>query len=159
VVVARPEVLQRSAGQRSLAPRNAGVSDGDARRLTGRARTKDALLVLFGQQAEAWPTVQLRLAAEPGGWTGIGNGYGRLVRRRLTVAADRKAQEFTRDRAIAGTPEDCIRQIAAWRDRCGADAMLFLLNEELPVDGLVDTVRLFGREVFPTFTDQSRQSS
>jgi len=68
-------------------------------------------------------------------------------------------EEFTRDRAIAGTPEDCIRQIAAWRDRCGADAMLFLLNEELPVDGLVDTVRLFGREVFPTFTDQSRQSS
>jgi hypothetical protein len=87
VVVARPDVLQHSAGQRSLVQRSAGVSDGDARRLTGRARTKDALLVLFGQQAEAWPAVQLRLSAEHGGWTGIGNGYGRLTRRRLTVSA------------------------------------------------------------------------
>jgi hypothetical protein len=82
VVVARPDVLQRSTVQRA-----SGISDGDARRLTGRARTKDALLVLFGQHAEAWPAVQLRLAAEHGGWTGIGNGYGRLARRRLTVSA------------------------------------------------------------------------
>jgi len=95
VVVARPDVLstgrrsagQHSAGQRSSVHRSAGVSDGDARRLTGRARTKDALLVLFGQHAEAWPAVQLRLSAEHGGWTGIGNGYGRLTRRRLTVSA------------------------------------------------------------------------
>jgi len=87
VVVARPDVLPHSAGQRSAVQRSAGVSDGDARRLTGRARTKDALLVLFGQHAEAWPAVQLRLSAEHGGWTGIGNGYGRLTRRRLTVSA------------------------------------------------------------------------
>jgi len=81
VVVARPGVLRR--GGRA----SAGVSDGDARRLTSRARTKDAVLVLFGEHAEGWPAVQLRLAAEPGGWTGIGNGYGRLVRRRLMVSA------------------------------------------------------------------------
>jgi hypothetical protein len=82
VVVARPDVVQRGA-----VPAGAGVSDGDARRLTGRARTKDALLVLFGQHAERWPAVQLRLSAEHAGWTGIGNGYGRLVRRRLMVSA------------------------------------------------------------------------
>ena len=64
-----------------------GVSGGDARRLTSRARSKDALLMLFGQQAEQWPAVQLRLSAEHGGWTGIGNGYGRLARRRLVVTA------------------------------------------------------------------------
>ncbi len=75
VVVARPGAIQR------------GVSDGDARRLTGRARTKDALLVLFGQHAESWPAVQLRLSAEHGEWVGIGNGCGRLARRRLTVSA------------------------------------------------------------------------
>jgi hypothetical protein len=63
------------------------VSNGDARRLTGRARTKDALLVLFGDHAETWPGVQLRLSAEHGDWTGIGNGYGRLVQRRLVVSA------------------------------------------------------------------------
>lgn len=79
VVVARPDVVQRGPGQR--------VSDGDARRLAGRARTKDALLVLFGQHAGAWPAVQLRLAAEHGDWTGIGSGYGRLTRRRLMVSA------------------------------------------------------------------------
>jgi hypothetical protein len=82
VVVARPGAVQRSTVHRAT-----GVSDGDARRLTGRARSKDALLVLFGQHAERWPAVQLRLAAEHGDWTGIGNGYGRLARRRLTLSA------------------------------------------------------------------------
>jgi hypothetical protein len=33
------------------------------------------------------PAVQLRLSAEHGGWSGIGNGYGRLARRRLVVSA------------------------------------------------------------------------
>ena len=79
VVVARPGAVAGTS--------RAGVSDGDARRLTSRARNKDALLVLFGQQSEGWPAVQLRLSAEHGGWSGIGNGYGRLARRRLVVSA------------------------------------------------------------------------
>ena len=73
------------------------------------------------------------------------------VYRRMLAGEDVTVEEFSRDRAIAGTPDDCIREIGAWRDRCGADAMLFLLNEDLPFDGLVDTIRLFGREVFPAF--------
>ena len=64
-----------------------GISAADARRLTGRARTKDALLVLYGQHADAWPAVQLRLSAEHGDWAGIGCGHGRLVRRRLVISA------------------------------------------------------------------------
>ena len=97
VVVARPGAVRpagrtsqpspgRNGAVRNGAVRN-GVSDGDARRLTSRARNKDAVLVLFGEHAEAWPGVQLRLSAERGDWTGIGNGYGRLVRRQLTVSA------------------------------------------------------------------------
>ncbi|HEU5270144.1 MAG TPA: hypothetical protein VFU36_09500 [Jatrophihabitans sp.] len=85
----RPGALRRGAdtGRSGAGRSGAGVPDGDARRLTSRARTKDALLVLFGQPAEEWPAVQLRLAAEHGGWTGIGNGHGRLTRRRLVVSA------------------------------------------------------------------------
>jgi len=89
VVVARP----------GAAPGTSGVTDADARRLTGRARSKDAVLVLFGQQA-GWPGVQVTLAAEHGGWTGIGDGYGRLARRRLVVSASgrgRSARPRTRE--------------------------------------------------------------
>ena len=64
-----------------------GVTDGDARRLTARARNKDAVLVLFGQQGESWPAVELKLSAQHGDWTGIGDGFGRLTRRRLLVSA------------------------------------------------------------------------
>ncbi|MFL6162225.1 MAG: hypothetical protein ACJ74U_08350 [Jatrophihabitantaceae bacterium] len=85
VVVARPGAVGGGGG--GGGQRRAGVSDGDARRLASRARTKDALLVLYGQHAEGWPAVQLRLAATHGGWTGIGEGYGRLARRRLVVSA------------------------------------------------------------------------
>jgi hypothetical protein len=83
---AAPNGAARNGAARNGAARN-GVSDGDARRLTSRARNKDALLVLFGEHAEPWPGVHLRLSAERGDWTGIGNGYGRLVRRRLMVSA------------------------------------------------------------------------
>lgn len=87
-----PDGLHRAsrlpgAARQHGAARLPGVSGGDARRLTSRARSKDALLMLFGQRAEEWPAVQLRLSAEHGGWTGIGNGYGRLARRRLVVTA------------------------------------------------------------------------
>jgi hypothetical protein len=82
VVVARP-LANRHGG---------GVVDADARRLTARARSKDAVLVLFGQQAETWPAVELKLAARHCSWTGIGDGYGRLVQRRLLVSASGKGR-------------------------------------------------------------------
>jgi hypothetical protein len=78
VVVARP-----AAG---------AVTDGEARRLTARARTKGAVLVLFGQQAASWPAADLRLSARSGRWDGIGHGYGRLTRHQLLLSATGKGR-------------------------------------------------------------------
>jgi hypothetical protein len=80
VVVARPG----AAGNRA--------TDGDARRLTARARSKDAVLVLFGQQASTWPAVELKLSAQHDHWTGIGDGYGRIKSRKLIVSATGKGR-------------------------------------------------------------------
>lgn len=85
VVVARPAAIDARRGV-TIGGRP-GVTIGDSRRLTARARTKDAVLVLFGQSSEAWPAVELKLSAEHAGWTGIGGGHGRLVQRRLRVTA------------------------------------------------------------------------
>ncbi len=67
--------------------RPSGVSNGDARRLTARARSKGGILVLFGPQAASWPAVEIELSATHGRWTGIDRGYGRLRQRQLRVAA------------------------------------------------------------------------
>jgi hypothetical protein len=88
VVVARPGIANLGKGNFA----RGGVADGDARRLTARARSKDAVLVLFGQQAESWPAVEMKLSARHGAWTGIGDGYGRLTRRRLLVSATGKGR-------------------------------------------------------------------
>jgi probable F420-dependent oxidoreductase len=59
--------------------------------------------------------------------------------------------EFAKDRAIAGTPEDCIAQLTRWRDVGGADAMLMLLNEDAGYEKMLAAIELFGQEVFPAF--------
>jgi len=95
VVVARPGGVDGSGISRVPSGRVGGisggsvggVSDGDARRLTARARGKGAVLVLFGQQAASWPAVEVQLSARHGRWTGIGEGYGRLGQRQLLVSA------------------------------------------------------------------------
>jgi hypothetical protein len=68
------------------------VTDGEARRLVARARNKDAVLVLFGQQAISWPAVEVKLSAEHDHWTGIGDGYGRIKARKLRVSATGKGR-------------------------------------------------------------------
>ncbi|HJQ01459.1 MAG TPA: hypothetical protein VJ851_07655 [Jatrophihabitans sp.] len=82
--ISRPGLVTGRPGMTSGRP---GVTVGDSRRLTARARTKDAVLVLYGRSSEAWPAVELKLSAEHTGWTGIGTGYGRLAHRRLLVTA------------------------------------------------------------------------
>jgi hypothetical protein len=77
VVVARPGVLNNLGG----------ITDGNARRLTARARSKGVVLVLFGQQAASWPAVEVQLSARHRQWSGIGDGYGRIQGRRLLVSA------------------------------------------------------------------------
>lgn len=61
---------------------------GDVRRLAARIRARDAVFVPFGD----WPSAELRLQAEPGPWTGIGTGYGRLQARRVSVTASGRGQ-------------------------------------------------------------------
>jgi hypothetical protein len=73
-------------------PAGAGATDGEARRLAARARTKGAVLVLFGQQAASWPAADVRLSARPGRWDGIGHGYGRLTRHQLLLSATGKGR-------------------------------------------------------------------
>ncbi len=66
----------------------ARVVPGDVRRLAARVRTREAVFVPFA--APDWPQADVRLRATglpDGGWDGIGQGYGRLRRRRLRVEA------------------------------------------------------------------------
>ena len=69
VVAARPP--------RTLVP-------GEVRRIAARARTREAVLVPFGE----WPGAEVRLSARPGPWTGIGTGTGRLRARQVEVRAE-----------------------------------------------------------------------
>jgi hypothetical protein len=95
IVVARPGAADhRAAGNRAVGNRAVGnrATDGDARRLTARARSKDAVLMLFGQQASSWPAVELKLSAQHDHWTGIGDGYGRIKSRKLIVSATGKGR-------------------------------------------------------------------
>jgi probable F420-dependent oxidoreductase len=64
----------------------------------------------------------------------------------LTVA------EVARDRAIAGTPDDCIRQIQRCVEVTGCDSMALNLNGQAKdPDELVSQLRLFASEVMPAF--------
>jgi hypothetical protein len=67
-------------------PRARRIPPGDVRRLAARARTKDAVLVPYVD--DAWPGADVRLHARPGTWHGIGEGTGRLRARRLEVRAE-----------------------------------------------------------------------
>jgi len=84
----------------------AGIGDGDARRLTARARGKDAVLVLFGQHAAGWPAIEVQLSAEHVSWTGIGDGYGRITARRITVSATGKGRSARPRRTELWLPVD-----------------------------------------------------
>jgi hypothetical protein len=57
---------------------------GDVRRLVSRARTREAVLISYGD----WPGADVRLTARNGEWSGIGDGFGRLRARRVEVTAE-----------------------------------------------------------------------
>ena len=69
----------------------ARLADGDLRRLAARARSRDSVLLPF-VAGSRWPTADLRLTAEPGEWVGIGDGHGRLARRRMRVSVEGRGQ-------------------------------------------------------------------
>jgi len=68
------------------------VVPGDVRRLAARARTRDTVLVPFLTGEAAWPGADLRLRVQDGQWSGIGEGYGRLRQRRVTVNVEGRGQ-------------------------------------------------------------------
>ncbi len=70
----------------------ARVVPGDVRRLAARARTRDAVLIPFLTGEAGWPGTDVRLSVREGNWSGIGAGYGRLQRRRVTVLAEGRGQ-------------------------------------------------------------------
>ncbi|MGN6475050.1 MAG: hypothetical protein ACTHK4_15565 [Mycobacteriales bacterium] len=70
----------------------ARLADGDLRRLAARARSRESVLLPFLAAGARWPSADLRLTAEPGSWTGIGDGHGRLARRRMRVSVEGRGQ-------------------------------------------------------------------
>jgi hypothetical protein len=67
-----------------VAARPPRLVPGDVRRLAARARTREAVLMPYGE----WPGADVRLSAAPGAWSGIGSGSGRLRARRVEVRAE-----------------------------------------------------------------------
>ncbi|HWA66645.1 MAG TPA: hypothetical protein VG899_09800 [Mycobacteriales bacterium] len=65
----------------------AHLADGELRRLVARARSRQSVLVPY-LAGGRWPMADLRLAARPGEWAGIGDGHGRLARRRMQVGVE-----------------------------------------------------------------------
>ncbi len=76
------------------------VRPGDARRLVARARERAAVLVAIGP----WPVeASMRLYAEGGAWTGLGDGWGALDTRELHVRVEAKGAPARGNmRALAG---------------------------------------------------------
>jgi hypothetical protein len=69
-----------------VATRPPRLVPGDVRRLAARVRSREAVLLSYGE----WPGADVRLRAADGQWTGLGQGYGRLQARRLEVHAEGK---------------------------------------------------------------------
>ena len=69
--------------------------------------------------------------------------------------ADSPAAEKEAPEGIAvGTPERLIRELKKW-ESCGVDRVNFVLNaaEEIPQAAVLDSLRLFAREVMPQFAE------
>jgi hypothetical protein len=71
-----------------VATRPPRLVPGDVRRLAARARTREAILMPYGE----WPGADVRLRASASQWSGIGDGTGRLKARRLEVHAEGRGQ-------------------------------------------------------------------
>jgi len=63
-------------------------------------------------------------------------------------------EEFSRDRAIAGTPDFCIDEIRRWHDEIGFDELCLIFTSQRDRAGqttMTEVVDLFGQEVIPAF--------
>jgi hypothetical protein len=84
-----------------VAPRR--VAPGEVRRLTARARERDAVLVVLPRSS--WPGPDVRLTVGPSSWTGPdGGGAGRLVARTAEVVAGGRGAAARERRATLWLP-------------------------------------------------------
>jgi len=69
--------------------------------------------------------------------------YARLERDEMSP------EEFVNDRALAGTPDECVAQVKRWRDSIQCQAMLILLNKKASFEKVAAVIELFGKAVLP----------
>jgi hypothetical protein len=62
------------------------------RKLSARSRQRGTVFMPFLTGGARWPQADLRLAVEPGPWSGIGAGYGRLTGRQVTVTVSGRGE-------------------------------------------------------------------
>jgi hypothetical protein len=80
----------------------------DARRLSSRARERGAVLISLGD----WEAADVRLWVTETGWSGLGQGHGRLRSQRIVV--------HTRGRGVASRPRRTTLVLRASPGRFGA---------------------------------------
>ena len=86
-----------------LARPPARLKASDARRLAARLRERRGVLLLSG--GGAWPeTTDLRIRLETSEWTGLSEGYGRLLRRRTGLVATGRGAAARERRVSAWLP-------------------------------------------------------
>jgi len=74
--------------------------------LTSRARTREAVLMPYLMGSSEWPGADVRLNAQSGEWSGIGQGYGRLRARRVEIRAEGKGAAARPRQAELWLPTD-----------------------------------------------------
>ncbi|MDQ1746349.1 MAG: hypothetical protein QOD07_612 [Frankiaceae bacterium] len=88
-----------------LARPPARLKASDARRLAARLRERRGVLLLAGDTAGAWPdNTDLRIRVEASEWTGLSDGYGRLLRRRTRLVASGRGAAARERRVSAWLP-------------------------------------------------------
>jgi hypothetical protein len=70
----------------------ARLSDSELRKLSARSRQRGTVFMPFLTDAPRWPQADLRLVVEPGPWSGIGAGHGRLTGRQVTVTVSGRGE-------------------------------------------------------------------
>jgi probable F420-dependent oxidoreductase len=74
---------------------------------------------------------------------------GDELARKMLAGEALSIAEFAADRDVAGTPKECITQIAAFRDLTGCEYFLAMFGETPTLETLSAAITLFGSEVIP----------
>ncbi|MCC6494647.1 MAG: hypothetical protein IT193_00145, partial [Propionibacteriaceae bacterium] len=86
------------------------VSEADAARLMSRLRDREAVLLVAGP----WPRAEASLTATQPRWWGVGDGYGHLERREVTVTATSRRLPVPRSvRIVLPAPDGRLARPAA----------------------------------------------